>query len=439
MATNSNDIKVYDTYTMNSKILKGHSDIVLALATYKNYLLSSSKDHSIRLWKADFESFTFECIGIGSKHTNAVGSVDMSKATASFFVSVSQDQCLKLWKFPKMIEMIDNEIPQLLCINTQLAHEKDINCVTISPNDRYIATASQDKTVKMWDANDLKLIGVFRGHRRGVWTVRFSPVDQVIVTSAADCTMRLWNITDMTCLKSFEGHESSVLRCEFISNGMQLISSGADGLIKLWTIKSSECIQTIEKHESKVWTLAVTEDEKLMFSGGADSTLIKWRDMTDIKKREELKKKQEEVLHEQELNNYLHQKQMLKALRLALRLNRPNMTLKIINTIIRNQEEGLDTTIESLSEFHKQQLLQHAVNWNTNSRNCKPAQLVFNLMLQEILSGKYKVQGLGKIIEDALPYSDRHFKRMTEYLKDLKFVEYTMRCMQPYGGDVVMK
>jgi U3 small nucleolar RNA-associated protein 13 len=55
------------------------------------------------------------------------------------------------------------------------------------------------------------------------------------------------------------------------------------------------------------------------------------------------------------------------------------------------------------------------------------------MMLQEILTGKYQVQGLNKIIEESLPYTDRHLKRMTEYLKDLKFVEYTMHCMQPYG------
>jgi U3 small nucleolar RNA-associated protein 13 len=437
MATNSNDIKVYDTQTMNSIILKGHSEIVLALASYKNFLLSSGKDFSVRLWEADFEKFTFKCVAIGMKHTKAVGSIDMSKVSGTFFASVSQDQCLKLWKLPKKFEA-QEELEKLTCINTQLAHEKDINCVTISPNDRYIATSSQDKTAKLWDSTDLKLMGVFRGHRRGVWSIRFSPVDQIVVTNAADCTIRLWNINDMTCLKSFEGHESSVLRVEFISNGMQLLSAGADGLLKLWTIKSSECVQTLDKHENRVWTIAVTGNEMTFYTGGSDSKLIRWRDVTEIKKREEIKKHQEEVLQEQELNNLLSQKKMLKALRLSLNLNRPYMTLKIINSVVKSQETGLDETIQKLSDDHKLSLLQHAVNWNTNSKNCRPAQLVFDVMMQEILSGKYQVQGLGKIIEESLPYSDRHFKRMTEYLKDLKFVEYTMKCMQPYG-DVAMK
>lgn len=432
MATNSNDVKIYEISTMNSKILKGHTDIVLALASYKNFLLSSGKDNSVRLWKVDFESFEVSCVGVGVKHTSAVGSVDFSKIAGDFFVSVSQDQCLKLWKLGKDIETAAEPV-NLSCINTTLAHDKDINCVSISPNDRFIATSSQDKTAKLWDANSLGLLGVFRGHRRGIWSIKFSPVDQIVATCAADCTIRLWNLNDFSCLKTFEGHESSVLRTEFLTQGMQLLSAGADGLLKLWNIKTSECIQTLDKHEARIWTIAVTPDETHFFTGGSDSLLIKWRDVTEEKKMEEIQKRQEEILQEQELNNLLSQKKVLKALRLALNLDRPLMTLKIINSVIRDQENGLDETIFSLTDDHKQSLLNHAVNWNTNSRNCRPAQLVLQILLQEILLGKFQVQGLGKMLEETIPYTDRHLKRMTEYLKDLKFIEYTMKCMQTYS------
>lgn len=421
---------------MNCKILKGHTDIVLALSQFKNFLLSSGKDNSIRLWRVDFVKFDIQCIGIGVKHTGAVGSVDFSKVNGNFFASVSQDQCLKLWKLPKTIEADGNNILTLNCINTQLAHEKDINCVTVSPNDRYIATSSQDKTAKLWDANELSLVGVFRGHRRGVWSVRFSPVDQVVVTNAADCTIRLWNLADMSCLKTLEGHESSVLRVEFMSQGMQLLSAGADGLLKMWNIKTSECVQTMDKHENRVWTLAMTQGAQSFYTGGSDSLLIKWKDVTEIKKMEIVQKRQDEILQEQELSNLLNQKKMLKALRLALNLDKPYMTLRIINTIIGTQEAGLEDTILILSNDHKHALLSHAINWNTNSKNCKPAQVVFSVLLDEILVGNFQVVGLNKIIEEMIPYTHRHFKRMTEYMKDLKFIEFTMKSMQGYDMQI---
>ena len=52
------------------------------------------------------------------------------------------------------------------------AHEQDVNCVAVAPNDAVVASASQDRTIKLWKAADLELIGVLKGHKRGVWKVR---------------------------------------------------------------------------------------------------------------------------------------------------------------------------------------------------------------------------------------------------------------------------
>lgn len=76
--------------------------------------------------------------------------------------------------------------------------------MAVSPNDKLLASASQDRTAKLWSLTgegSLGLLGVFRGHRRGVWTACFSPVDQVLATSSADGTTKLWSLQDFSCLK----------------------------------------------------------------------------------------------------------------------------------------------------------------------------------------------------------------------------------------------
>ena len=48
---------------------------------------------------------------------------------------------------------------------TTMAHQKSINVVKVSPNDKIIASCSKDKTIKIWNANDLSLKQTLTGHK----------------------------------------------------------------------------------------------------------------------------------------------------------------------------------------------------------------------------------------------------------------------------------
>ena len=94
----------------------------------------------------------------------------------SFLVSGSVDTTLKSWKIEK--DNDDDSIKVNVAFTVK-AHEKDINSVTVSPNDKLIASGSSDKTIKLWDSTDGSCLAVLRDHKRGIWCVQFSPVDQV--------------------------------------------------------------------------------------------------------------------------------------------------------------------------------------------------------------------------------------------------------------------
>ncbi|XP_011503744.1 PREDICTED: transducin beta-like protein 3 [Ceratosolen solmsi marchali] len=432
VATNTSDIKLYELTTMNCQILCGHTNIILSLGSSqanRNLLISSDKDKCVRLWLMDEKTKIVNCIALGIKHTAAVGCVALSQIEIKFFVSVSQDFCLKLWDLPENLSYTGTEV-SLNAINTVMAHQKDINSVVVSPNDKLIATGSQDKTAKLWSAENLQQLGVFRGHRRGVSCVRFSPIDQVLATSSADCTIKLWSLNELNCLKTFEGNESTVLKMEFLSRGMQIISSGGDGLLKLWNIKSSECITTLDQHNSRVWSLTVNKDETHFVSGGSDSLLVVWRDVTQEKKAKALALKDELARDEQKLENCLEAKKLKKALRLALKLQKPMHVLHIIEALIRKGDENMTIIICGLKPLYQEELLKCAMIWNTNARNFQLAQLVINVILNEIGLENLQRNDLKGKLESIIPYTNRHFKRLTQLYQDLHFLLYTINNMK---------
>lgn len=433
VATNSPHVRLFQLSTFHCWLLRGHSDTVVALDTFPcdPALLSTvSKDNTVKLWKLH-EDDHVECIFTGKGHTQAVGSVACSRLGASFLVTGSQDTTLKLWEVPKRPRMVTVVDPfagaSLVSKTTVAAHQKDINSVAISPNDQLVASASQDKTAKLWSAADLALIGTFRGHRRGIWCVQFSPVDQVLATSSADATIKLWSLSDFTCAKTFEGHECSVLKVIFLSHGMQLFSSGADGNLKLWNVNANECVQTLDQHENKAWALTANTEESILITGAADSTILVWKDCTLEERQEAMEKRETAILQEQQLSNLVKQKSWTKALQLALAMEYPFRALTIIKEILL-EEDGEEMLGESLIPLREDQidvLLKFAATWNTNSKHSAAAQAILGVVLKSFAPDELlRLPNCRSNLEAFLPYTERHFQRVSRLNQQAMFLEY---------------
>ncbi|KAK7940314.1 hypothetical protein WMY93_003640 [Mugilogobius chulae] len=421
VATNSCQLKVFELQTNSCQILYGHTDTVLSLDVFRKGSLfaSCAKDRSVLVWQMDSDSGQVHCVAYGLSHTNAVGSITFSKLKASFIVSGNA---------------------QAHCTDHREGHDKDVNSVAVSPNDKLLASGSQDRTAKLWSLaaeGELGLLGVFRGHRRGVWTVCFSPVDQVLATSSADGTTKLWGLQDFSCLKTFEGHDASVLKVIFISRGTQLLTSGSDGLVKLWTIKTNECVKTLDAHQDKVWGLHNSRKDDKMVTGSADSTITVWQDVTEVELAEEQAKQEDQILKQQELSNLLHEKKYLKALGLAISLDQPHTVLMVIRAIwqAEKSKELLEKTVLKLRPDQKESLLRYCVVWNTNARNCLPAQAVLQILLTHLPPLELlQFQGTRAHLEGLIPYTERHMQRIGNLMQSSMFLNYMWQKMRVVGA-----
>ncbi|OMJ30272.1 Transducin beta-like protein 3 [Smittium culicis] len=472
VATNSEQLRIYDVETLQCKLIDGHSDILLSLDVHSNgvYFATGSKDKTAKIWEFSQAAssndemksgeYNVKLVGNAVGHTGSVGAVKLSVGEdLDFMVSGGQDRTIKLWDLSSLNysgnSSSSNSVTSLKTKFTVKAHDKDINAIAVSPNSKLIASASQDRTIKLWSSQDGTLQRTFSGHKRGVWAVDFSSVDMVLASSSADTTIKIWSLSDGTCLKTLEGHTGSPLFVKFISSGMQLLSSGSDGLIKLWSLKTSECDLTLDSHEDKVWTLAIKKDEQRFASGASDSKIVVWEDTTQLELEKMHKKEADNLLMNQALNNYLMSKDYVNSISLALALDKPHTLMNLfIDSIKASKGQtvqdmadgasdgkevvylgniGIDKVIGDLETEQLGKLLVYTREWNTNARLSYVAHAVLGCIFKYHGHEKLvKINRVREIVSSLIPYSERHLNRLDRMLTDTYILDYALHSLESY-------
>lgn len=143
-------------------------------------LASGAKDNVVRIWHVT----SGVCVAVGTGHLSSVTSVAFGNKHAPFLLSGSVDKLARVWNLePLWAALAGGSVPsapiELTTSSTVAAHDKDINCVAVSPNNQLAATGSQDRSAKLWRLPSLAAPLLLKGHRRGIWDICFSPVDAV--------------------------------------------------------------------------------------------------------------------------------------------------------------------------------------------------------------------------------------------------------------------
>ena len=120
------------------------------------------------------------------------------------------------------------------------AHSDYIRSISVHPTQSFILTSSDDMTVKLWDWDKKwSCVQVFEGHTHYVMQIVINPKDNnTFATASLDRTVKVWQLGSPTCNFTLEGHEKGVNCVDYYHAGDKpyLISGADDRLVKVFLL-----------------------------------------------------------------------------------------------------------------------------------------------------------------------------------------------------------
>jgi ribosome assembly protein 4 len=259
MASSSKDqcVRIWDT--MNSTCLKSltshTASVTKALWGGEGLIYSASQDRTIKVWHADEGIMMQELKGHAHWVNTLALSTDYVLRTGCFdhirkefsgpkdmqkyaieryekvkdpkgerLVSGSDDLTMFLWQ-PKQ----GNK-----SVARMTGHQGLVNMVAFSPDSFYFASASFDKSIKLWDGRTGKFLTSFRGHVQSVYQISWSSDSRMIVSGSKDSTMKVWDVEKKKLMFDLPGHADEVYAVDWSPDGEKVASGSKDRMLRIW-------------------------------------------------------------------------------------------------------------------------------------------------------------------------------------------------------------
>ncbi|PVH90664.1 hypothetical protein DM02DRAFT_547357, partial [Periconia macrospinosa] len=124
-------------------------------------------------------------------------------------------------------------------------HSDSVSSVAFSHDSAWVASASYDRTVKIWDTRRGECLSTRKGHSNLVNSVAFSHDSAWVASASYDRTVKIWDTRSGECLSTLKGHSDSVSSVAFSHDSARVASASDDRTVKIWDARSGECLSTL--------------------------------------------------------------------------------------------------------------------------------------------------------------------------------------------------
>jgi WD40 repeat protein/ABC-type sugar transport system substrate-binding protein len=259
--------------------LSGHEAVLAQVAWSPDgrRLATAGYDNAVRVWNAEGGAlerafadpgFHPDRLGYGASHRGWVRAVAWSPAGAgrARIASASEDRTAKVW------DADSGRLEQVLG-----GHRDRLRCVAWSPDGARLATASYDGTARVWDAAGGALLHDLRAHRDWVVDLRWSLDGRRLLTASRDGTARIWDAdSGATADRPTAVRAGGVTRAAWSPDGTRIAAAGADSRVSVCDAASGEVLAVLTGHRGRLADVAWRPSGGLLATAGADGTVRTW-------------------------------------------------------------------------------------------------------------------------------------------------------------------
>jgi WD40 repeat protein len=155
-------------------------------------------------------------------------------------------------------------------------HRSRVTAVAWSPKGNHLASASYDKTVRIWNATGGKSLLIYKGHAERVNALAWSPDGWYLASASNDATVQIWEAATGKLFSTYRGHACQVTAVSWSHDGRYLASGDEGKTVQIWQPLSTNALSTHTNHTARINALSWSPDGKRLASASDDRTIQVW-------------------------------------------------------------------------------------------------------------------------------------------------------------------